>query len=106
MGQQLLGPSLPGIASVLGHHCSDLLKRHKGHLQEESFDISVVDIHEVLKEGIGARACRREPYRSINRLAELLTIGPSDERNGEPVNVCPLGAANEVDSGCDVSPLI
>ncbi|CAB4633385.1 unannotated protein [freshwater metagenome] len=91
---------------MFGHRYCDLIDRNEGHLQKESFDISVIDVHEVLEEGIRRGALRREPHRTIDRLAELLPVGTGHEWNGQTVDMCSFGAANEINASGDISPLV
>ena len=98
-----------GAARVLGHRARPIsLDRQQRELQQVALDLAVVGLHPELAELVRAGLGGVEPDAA--RRPSCRTSSPSafgQQRPGEAVaRLRPSGAADEVDAGGDVAPLV
>ena len=84
----------------------NLFNRQFGEQPQEATDIGVLGIAPVLPVAIGREHVGIEPHRARCRLAHLGARRGREQRTGQPVELCTVGAATEFDPVDDVAPLV
>ncbi len=93
-------------ASLSAFEPPDLVEGDEGEDPEEAADVPVVAVDPILVEIIRAELGGVQPDRALGRLAHLGAGGGGQEREGQGLGHPALDAADEIDPGQDVAPLI
>ncbi len=94
----MLGRDLLKIGNFVG--------AQPGEVLQVLADIGIIDVVPELVEAVGRGALRVEPDRARLGLAELGAVGFGHQRIDQPIGALPERAADQLDTGGDIAPLV